>query len=580
MNILPGVQRLGRALMLPIAVLPVAGLLLRLGQPDLLNIPFIAASGAAIFGSIGLVFAVGIAVGFAKESNGAAALAALVGYLVATEGAKALIQAPPEVIANLPEQAHALAIAAYKQAAANKFGMPAGILTGIIAGALYNRFHDIKLPDYLAFFAGRRFVPIASGLAGVFVALAFGLGWPALEHGMDTASRGVIGAGETGLFLYGVLNRVLIITGLHHILNNIAWFLLGDFQGATGDLNRFFAGDPTAGGFMSGFFPVMMFGLPAACLAMYHAAEPGRRKAVAGLLLSMGLTSFLTGVTEPIEFTFIFLAPVLYVVHAALTGAAMVLMDVLGVKLGFTFSAGAIDYVLNYNLGTRAWLLIPIGLVYAGLYYTLFRVCIRVFNLPTPGREPVAATETPEAIGAGARGEAFVRALGGNANLVAIDACTSRLRLVVADQTKVDEAALRGLGARGFVRPEPRALQVVLGPIADQVASEMRGASNVSKGAMPTLGSAPAASATHAQQAWGDRLAEQLLGALGGAGNVRSVETCATRMRVDLVDPGHVNQNALSAVAVRGVVQPEANVLHILIGPDAAVVTDSVKAAL
>jgi N-acetylglucosamine PTS system EIICBA or EIICB component len=574
---LPGLQRLGRALMLPIAVLPVAGLLLRLGQPDLLDIPFIAASGAAIFGNIGIVFAVGIAVGFARESNGAAGLAALVGYLVATEGAKALIQAPPEVTASLPPEAHNLAIAAYKQAAANKFGMPAGILSGLIAGALYNRFYDIKLPDYLAFFAGRRFVPIASGFAAILLAGMFGLGWPAVEHAMDTASRGILGSGEIGLFVYGALNRVLIVTGLHHILNNIAWFLVGDFNGATGDLNRFFAGDPSAGAFMSGFFPVMMFGLPAACLAMYHAAPPGRRKAVAGLLLSMALTSFLTGVTEPIEFTFMFLAPVLFVVHALLTGAAMVLMDMLNVKLGFTFSAGLIDYVLNFNLGTNSWMLLPIGLTYGAVYYVLFRVFIRAMNLQTPGRESEQTTSLPSDLALGDRGPAFVRALGGAANLVSVDACTTRLRLGIADQKAVDEAALKALGARGLVRPDSSSLQVVLGPIADQVAGEIRAASKTPAAAAPLMVASIAPSpAVPADKA----LAASLLAALGGAANVRGVQTCSTRARVELVDEGAVDQPALAALGVRGVVRPEQNVLHVLIGPRAAAVTAGIERAL
>lgn len=576
--ILPALQRLGRALMLPIAVLPVAGLLLRLGQPDLLDIPFIAASGAAIFGNIGMVFAVGIAIGLSRENHGAAGLAALVGFLVATEGAKALIQAPPEVTAGLPEQAHALAINAYKQAAANKFGMPVGIVSGLIAGALYNRFHDIKLPDYLAFFAGRRFVPIASGLAGVALAALFGLGWPALEHGMDEASRGVIGAGESGLFVYGVLNRVLIVTGLHHILNNIAWFLVGDFNGATGDLNRFFAGDPSAGAFMSGFFPVMMFGLPGACLAMYHAAAPARRKAVAGLLLSMALTSFLTGVTEPIEFTFMFLAPLLYVVHALLTGAAMVLMDVLGVKLGFTFSAGAIDYALNYNLGTRAWMLLPIGAVFFALYYGLFRAAIAAFNLPTPGREPETAAPAPVAATAGGRGAAFLRALGGAGNLLFVDACTTRLRLRIADQKAVDEAALRALGARGMIRPDAATLQVVLGPIADQVASEMRAEAELVRAApAPARATGQSTMAPRPEEA---RLAADLLAALGGRANVRALQTCASRLRVDFVDPERLNDEALAALDVRGLARPEPHVLHVLIGPRAAAVAAGLAAAI
>src|SRR5262245_59655807 len=361
-------QQLGRALMLPIAVLPIAGLLLRLGQPDVLAVPMLAAAGDAVFSNLGLLFAIGVAIGLARENHGAAGLAAVVGFLVATKGAEALLVVPASVTADLTGQAQTLAEAAFRAKELAKLSVPAGLISGVIAGALYNAYSDMRLPSYLAFFGGRRFVPIASGCAGIVLALCFGYGWPVLERGMDATSQAVLESHSIGLFAYGVLNRVLIVTGLHHIINNLAWFLLGDWNGVTGDLKRFFAGDPNAGAFMSGFFPVMMFGLPGACLAMYHTAQPTKRKAVGGMLFSMALTSFLTGVTEPIEFSFMFLAPLLYAMHAVLTGAAMVLMDLLGVKLGFTFSAGAIDYVLNYNLGARAWLLIPIGLLFFGVY--------------------------------------------------------------------------------------------------------------------------------------------------------------------------------------------------------------------
>ncbi|MEE3625791.1 PTS transporter subunit EIIC [Nitrospirillum sp. BR 11752] len=405
-----GVQQLGRALMLPIAVLPVAGLLLRLGQPDLLGIPFIAAAGEAIFTNLGLIFAIGVAVGLARENNGAAGLAGVVGFLVATQGAQALVRVPPEVIAGLTGSALEAASTSYKIKAVAKIGVPAGILSGLLAGGLYNRYSDLKLPEFLSFFGGRRFVPIAAGIAGLGLALVFGLGWPVLEAGLDGLSRAVLSSGEAGLFLYGLLNRVLIITGLHHILNNVAWFILGDYHGATGDLKRFFAGDPTAGGFMAGYFPVMMFGLPAACLALYRAARPARRAAVGGMLLSMALTAFLTGVTEPIEFTFMFAAPALYALHAVLTGLAMVVMDLLGVKLGFTFSAGLVDYVVNFGKATRPLLLLPVGAAYFALYYTVFIVVIRRFDLSILGREaaPVAVVSA-QAVAAGGRGAASSR---------------------------------------------------------------------------------------------------------------------------------------------------------------------------
>ncbi len=474
-----GVQRLGRALMLPIAVLPIAGLLLRIGQPDLLNIAFIAAAGDAVFSNLGVLFAVGIAIGFARENHGAAGLAGAVGYFVAVKGAVVLSGVAPELVAKM----------------SSRISIPVGILIGIIAGQLYNKYKDIRLPDYLAFFGGRRFVPIVTGLAALGIALVFGYGWPIVDSGLTALTTGVLGLGEFGLFLYGVLNRILIITGLHHIINNIAWFLLGDYQGVTGDLNRFFKGDPTAGAFMAGFFPVMMFGLPAACLAMYHTAKPENRAAVGGVLLSMALTAFLTGVTEPVEFAFMFLAPVLFAVHAVLTGLSMVLMDLLNVKLGFGFSAGLFDYVLNYGKATNPILLLPVGAVYFAVYYGLFRFVIQRFDLKTLGRDDVAipAGQAPAAEGVrpaaaapvavtSDRAGAYVAALGGAGNLRSVEACTTRLRLSVADAGRVDEAALKRIGARGVVKPSANSVQVIVGPIADQLAGEIQDSLKASAG--------------------------------------------------------------------------------------------------
>lgn len=540
-------QPLGRALMLPIAVLPIAALLLRLGQSDMLDIPFVAAAGNAIFSNLGLIFAAGVGVGLARENHGAAALAGVVGYVVVTEGAKALLRLPPDVV-GLSEVEQA----AWRAKEIAKLSVPAGILSGITAGLLYNRFSNIKLPDYLAFFAGRRFVPIAAGLAGILGAVLFGYGFPWFETGIDTLSRWVVGAGPIGLFLYGLLNRLLLITGLHHILNNIAWFLLGDFHGATGDLKRFFAGDPSAGGFMSGFFPVMMFGLPAACLAMYRNALPERRKAVGGLLLSVALTSLLTGVTEPIEFLFIFLAPLLFLLHAVLTGLAMVIMDALGVKLGFGFSAGLFDYVLNYGLATRPLLLLPVGAAYALIYYVTFSWCIRRFNLATPGREPQGEAAAPSAAPVGERGQRFVAALGGPSNLKSVDACTTRLRLSLADLSAIDEPALRALGARGIVRPGGDSLQVVLGPIADQVVEEIRAARSVT----------------------GDGLAAAIARALEPAG-MRSVAVRGSRLLIALDEPSRLAKAELDALGTRGWVIVGGGV-QLIIGPGA----EAVAAAL
>lgn len=527
-GMIDAMQRLGRALMLPIAVLPVAGLLLRFGQPDLLDLAFVAAAGEAIFAHLGLLFAIGVAVGLARENHGAAGLAGVVGFLVAAKGIETLLAATPAEVA--------------------KLGVPVGIVSGVIAGALYNRYSEIRLPAYLAFFGGRRFVPIASGFAALFVAAAFGFGWPLLVAGIDALSHGVTEAGGLGLFAYGVLNRILIVTGLHHILNNVVWFLLGDFAGATGDLKRFFAGDPTAGAFMSGFFPVMMFGLPAACLAMYRSARPERRKAVGGMLLSMALTSFLTGVTEPIEFTFMFLAPLLYVLHAVLTGVAMWLMDALGVRLGFSFSAGVFDFVLNLDRATRPWLLLPVGLAYFALYYGLFRFFILRFNLSTPGRDHGDTTPSAVAKGDPTGAGGFIAALGGRTNLTSVDACTTRLRLELVDRSRIDERALRALGARGCIAVGSQGLQVVLGPIADQVAGDIRHAL-----AAPDAGGAaqlPSRESLHA--------------AFGGADNIAAVEARSGRVLVTPRDAARVRNELLQSLPLAGAVQLPSGAVHLL----------------
>jgi PTS system N-acetylglucosamine-specific IIC component len=563
-------QPLGRALMLPIAVLPIAGLLLRLGQPDLLGIAFMAEAGAAVFDNLGLLFAVGIAVGFARDGNGAAGLAGVVCYLVVTRGAATLLRVPPGTAAGLSTTTAATVVAAFRSAAIAKLSVPIGIVSGVIAGSFYNRFSGVALPDYLAFFGGRRLVPILAGLAGLVLAGLVGIAYAPIVDGMDAASAGVIRSGVIGLFLYGVLNRLLIVTGLHHILNNVAWFLIGDFHGSTGDLNRFFAGDPSAGGFMTGFFPVMMFGLPAACLAMYHTARPERRRAVGGLYLSMALTALLTGVTEPIEFSFMFAAPLLYALHALLTGLAMVAMNLLGVKLGFTFSAGLLDYALNFTKATRPLLLIPVGLAYAAVYYAVFRFAIVYFDLKTPGREieapPVEETGAPVE-----RGAAFVAALGGSANLTEIGACTTRLRLVVVDPSAIDEARLRALGAMGIVRPAPDRLQVVLGPIADMVAAEMQASTQIDAVAKrPTAVRTAAPSAERGEPldlaAWA--------AALGGRDNVVEITGKGSRLMLRLGDVGGIDAEALERLGVRAVAKTDRGIHLIVTAGAAPVIAD------
>jgi PTS system N-acetylglucosamine-specific IIC component len=394
--------------------------------------------------------------------------------------------------------------------------------------------------------------------------------------------------------VFGVLNRLLLVTGLHHILNSLTWFVFGTFTppggaAVTGDLHRFFAGDPSAGTFMTGFFPVMMFGLPAACLAMFHEAPKERRAVVGGLLFSMALASFLTGVTEPIEFSFMFLAPLLYAIHALLTGVALAVCSALGIHLGFTFSAGAIDYVLNYGLSTRGWWAIPIGLVYSVLYYGLFRFFIRKFNMATPGREPAAADEQVESFSAGGfvspvagaavpRAQRYIAALGGAANLSVVDACTTRLRLSVVDSDKVSENELKTIGARGVLKRGATNVQVIIGPEADIIADEIRaviaqGGGEAAK-AVAVSAAAPvapaAASATAAASAQGGPLdpdPQRWLAVFGGAGNVVSLDAvAATRLRIVVRDPSAVDRQRLATLDTAWV---SADTFHIVVGESA-----------
>lgn len=445
-------QKLGKALMLPVAVMPVAALLLRLGAGDVLNIPFVMATGDAIFANLAILFAIGVAVGLSKDNAGSAGLAGAVGYFVITSGAKAI---NPDI----------------------NMGVLAGIIAGVVAGNLYNKYYNIKLPDWLGFFGGKRFVPIVTSFACIILALIFGFIWPPIQGVIDVAGNWMIGAGAAGVFVFGFLNRLLIPLGLHHVINSIVWFIFGEYNGATGDLHRFFAGDPTAGGFMTGFYPVMMFGLVAAALAMYTTAKPKNRKSVGGLLFGVGFTAFLTGITEPIEFMFMFLAPVLYVVHALLTGAAMAVCHVIGIKHGFGFSAGAIDYFLNMGLATKGWWLIPIGVIFGVIYYVLFVVVIKKLDLPTPGRideEGEGLDELIDEKGLHGVAKLYVEALGGAENIVELDSCITRLRLSVNDGDKVNEVELKKIGASGVLRPTKNNMQVIVGTKADIIAEEIK----------------------------------------------------------------------------------------------------------
>ncbi|MEV7925055.1 MULTISPECIES: PTS transporter subunit EIIC [unclassified Kitasatospora] len=389
-NLLQGLQKIGRSLQLPIAVLPAAGLLMRLGQDDVfgkdgLGWDKVAAvfntAGSGVFDNLPLLFAVGIAIGFAKKADGSTALAALVGFLVYKN-----------VLTAFPITKGHIADGKWVDPTYQNPGVLGGIVIGLLAAVLWQKYHRTKLVDWLGFFNGRRLVPILMAFVGTGIGVLFALTWGPVGDAIKSLNDTLIGAGALGAGAFGLVNRGLLPVGMHQFVNSYAWFQTGDFTKADGtivhgDIPRFFAGDPTAGQFMSGFFPIMMFALPAAALAIAHAAKPHRRKAITGMMVSLALTSFVTGVTEPIEFAFVFIAPALYVIHAVLTAVSMTVTWALGVHDGFTFSGGLIDYALAWSKATDPWLIIPIGLVFAALYYFLFRFAITKFDLKTPGRE-------------------------------------------------------------------------------------------------------------------------------------------------------------------------------------------------
>ena len=452
-------QRIGKALILPVVVLPAAALLLRLGAADLLDIPVITRAGGILFDNLALLFAIGVAVGLSFDNAGAAGLAGAVGYLVITEGAQTI---NPDI----------------------NMGVLAGILAGCIAGSLYNKFHNVKLPDFLGLFAGRRFVPIITGGVSVLAAAILGYLWPFVQDVIYSFGQWLTTSGPLGVGVYGLCNQLLIPTGLHHVINTLAWFVFGSFKTAagevvTGDLWRYFAGDPSAGNFMTGFFPIFMFGMPAAALAMYRTARKENRKAVGGVLFSAALTFAVTGIGEPLLFTFCFVAPLLYVIHALLTGTSLFICTLLGVKHGFGFSAGLIDYLLNYGLSTKGWLIIPIGIVYFIIYYFLFTFFITKFNLATPGREEgVSLVDLDKGkkdlieAGGAARADIFIELLGGPGNINLIDACITRLRLKLNEVDSVDEEGLKAIGVPGILKVG-NSTQIIVGTKAEAIAEEI-----------------------------------------------------------------------------------------------------------
>ena len=443
--------------MTPIAVLPIAAILLRLGFGD---IPYIdgeianimKVAGEAVFSNLDMLFAVGIAYGLAKNNDGAAALSGAVGLLIA----KAVYL---EIDATL------------------NMGVFIGIIIGVLAGMLYNRFHTIKPAEFLGFFGGKRFVPIITALSAILVGVLAGYFWHYAQSGIDTFSNTIINLNEIGSFLYGTLNRLLIPLGLHHILNSVFLFQVGEYEyikeGATvvanGDLHRFFAGDPKAGIYMAGFYVTMMFGLPAMALAIYATTDKAQKKKAGAILAGVAFTSFLTGITEPLEFLFLFIAPLLFLLHALLTGLAVASAHFLDIHHGYGFSAGFIDYVINYKLATNPLLILPLGLAFAFVYFVLSYYTIKIFQYKIFSND-----EVEEQVESSNEALRFIEALGGKENIVSTDACITRLRMEVKNSKELDKEAFLKLGAKGVIKPNDTTIQVVLGTRAESVAEKIK----------------------------------------------------------------------------------------------------------
>lgn len=484
MNILNYLQRIGRALMVPVAVLPAAALLMGIGYwidptgwgGNSQLAAFLIKSGAAIIDQMPILFAVGVAFGMSKDQHGSAALSGLVGFFVVTT-----LLSPGAVsqLLNIPSEEVSIAF--------NKISNPfIGILVGAISAALYNRFYQVELPPALSFFSGKRLVPIVVSVVMIVLSFALLYIWPMIFSGLTDFGKSIKDMGPMGAGIYAFFNRLLIPVGLHHALNNVFWFDvagINDIPNFLGGAKSIAEGTGVAGVtgmYQAGFFPIMMFGLPAAALAIYHTAKPENKAKVASLMFAAALASFFTGVTEPIEFAFMFVAPVLFVVHALLTGLSVFIAASMQWIAGFGFSAGLVDMVLSSRnpLATNWYMLILQGLVYAVIYYFVFRTIITKLNLKTPGREdeelPATGATDTKNVSRAERAAAFIVALGGKDNLTTIDACITRLRLTLEDVSKIDEAQLQALGSRGNIKLGDNGLQVVLGPEAELIADAMK----------------------------------------------------------------------------------------------------------
>ncbi len=565
-------QKIGKSLMLPVSVLPVAGILLGVGSAKFAWLPpvvsnVMAQAGGAVFGNLPLIFAIGVALGL-TGNDGVGALAAVVGFavMVATMGVMApLVGYEPRPIMGIQSI---------------ETGVFGGILIGAVAAVLFNRFYRVQLPPYLGFFAGKRSVPILTAFAAVFTGMALSLIWPPIGLAIDRFSRWAASENPATAFaLYGVVERSLIPFGLHHIWNVPFFFEVGQYlepgtgKIIRGEIYRFTAGDPTAGNLAGGYL-FKMWGLPAAALAIWRTARPENRAKVGGIMISAALTSFLTGITEPIEFSFLFVAPLLYGIHALLAGVAYFTAIELGIRHSTTFSHGLIDYIVLFPNSSRGLWFLLLGPLWALLYYGLFRTLIIRQNLKTPGREieDVTGAAAPAATG-DSMAARLVAGFGGAGNIRSLDACITRLRVELDDVSLASAEALRGLGAAGVVQVGG-GMQAIFGTRSENLKTDM-------EEYMRAGGAAGAPPPPPAVRAGVERdvavtpehraRAAALLSALGGADNVARAEPCAlTRLRVELRDAGAVDESALEAAGASGVLRISESVVHVVVGGSAA----------
>lgn len=467
-NLFVVLQKIGKSLMLPVSVLPIAGILLGVGSAGLSWIPVsvsqvMAEAGGSVFSNMPLIFAIGVALGF-TNNDGVSALASVVAYGIMS---KTMLVVAPWVLGLSPDSVEIQRL--------TDTGVLGGIIAGIIAASMFNRFYRIKLPEYLGFFAGKRFVPIISGLIAIFVGILLSFIWPPIGTAIQRFSEWAAYQNPAVAFgIYGVVERALVPFGLHHIWNVPFQMQVGEYVNSAGqvfhgDIPRYMAGDPTAG-MLSGGFLFKMFALPAAAIAIWHTARPENRVKVGGIMISAALTAFLTGITEPIEFSFMFVAPILYVIHAILAGLAFVICILLGMRDGTSFSHGLIDFIVLSGNSSKLYLFPIIGILYAITYYSIFRFLIVKLNLKTPGRE--VEDKNAKQADKSAMGQSLVAAFGGKDNISSLDACITRLRIGVKEIDKVDRDELKRLGAAGVV-VVGSGIQAIFGPKSDNLKTEM-----------------------------------------------------------------------------------------------------------